>query len=224
MFMHTTLEKLSRVKNKVNEIISKKQLKTKPKIVVVTKTFPLNKILPLLENGHIHYGENKIQEAENKWIDTKNRYKNLQLHMIGKLQTNKAKKAVKLFNYIHSLDDDRLALKLSHHEKELNKKVKLFIQVNLADEPQKSGIMFNDLNNFYNYCTKDLSLNVIGLMCMPPVDTYSQEYFKKLKKAAEQLNLEDLSMGMSSDYEQAILSGSTYLRLGTIILGERNSS
>jgi len=224
MFMHATLEKLSRVKNKVNEIISKKQLKTKPKIVVVTKTFPLNKILPLLENGHIHYGENKIQEAENKWIDTKNRYKNLQLHMIGKLQTNKAKKAVKLFNYIHSLDDDRLALKLSHHEKELNKKVKLFIQVNLADEPQKSGIMFNDLNNFYNYCTKDLSLNVIGLMCMPPVDSNSQEYFKKLKKAAQQLNLEDLSMGMSSDYEQAILSGSTYLRLGTTILGERNSN
>ena len=222
--MHATLEKLSRVKNKVNEIISKKQLKTKPKIVVVTKTFPLNKILPLLENGHIHYGENKIQEAENKWIDTKNRYKNLQLHMIGKLQTNKAKKAVKLFNYIHSLDDDRLALKLSHHEKELNKKVKLFIQMNLAEEPQKSGIMFNDLNNFYNYCTKDLSLNVIGLMCMPPVDSNSQEYFKKLKKAAQQLNLEDLSMGMSSDYEQAILSGSTYLRLGTIILGERNSS
>ena len=222
--MHATLEKLSRVKNKVNEIISKKQLKTKPKIVVVTKTFPLNKIIPLLENGHIHYGENKIQEAENKWIDTKNRYKNLQLHMIGKLQTNKAKKAVKLFNYIHSLDDDRLALKLSHHEKELNKKVKLFIQVNLAEEPQKSGIMFNDLNNFYNYCTKDLSLNVIGLMCMPPVDSNSQEYFKKLKKAAEQLNLEDLSMGMSSDYEQAILSGSTYLRLGTTILGERNSN
>jgi len=218
------VEKLSRVKNKVNEIINKKQLNTNPKIVVVTKTFPLNKILPLLENGHIHYGENKIQEAENKWIDTKNRYKNLQLHMIGKLQTNKAKKAVKLFNYIHSLDDDRLALKLSHHEKELNKKVKLFIQVNLANEPQKSGIMFNDLNNFYNYCTKDLSLNVIGLMCMPPVDSNSQEYFKKLKKAAEQLNLEDLSMGMSSDYEQAILSGSTYLRLGTTILGERNSS
>ena len=222
--MHATLEKLNRVKNKVNEIISKKQLKTKPKIVVVTKAFPLNKIIPLLENGHIHYGENKIQEAENKWIDTKNRYKNLQLHMIGKLQTNKAKKAVKLFNYIHSLDDDRLALKLSHHEKELNKKVKLFIQVNLAEEPQKSGIMFNDLNNFYNYCTKDLSLNVIGLMCMPPVDSNSQEYFKKLKKAAEQLNLEDLSMGMSSDYEQAILSGSTYLRLGTTILGERNSN
>ena len=224
MFVHTTLEKLSRVKNKINEIIYKKQLKTNPEVVVVTKTFPLNMIMPLLENGHTHYGENKLQEAENKWTDTKNRYKNLKLHMVGKLQSNKAKKAVKLFDYIHSLDNDRLALKLSLHEKELNKKVKLFIQMNLAVESQKSGIMFNDLNNFYNYCTKDLSLNVIGLMCMPPVDTYSQEYFEKLKKAAGQINLEDLSMGMSSDYEQAILSGSTYLRLGTIILGERNSS
>ena len=221
--MHTTLEKLKRVKNKVNEIVNEKQLKTYPKIIVVTKTFPLNKIMPLLENGHIHYAENKIQEAENKWIDIKNRYKDLQLHMVGQLQTNKSKKAVKLFDYIHSLDNDRLALKLSHHEKELGKKVKLFIQVNLAEESQKSGIMFNDLNNFYNYCTKDLSLNVIGLMCMPPADSNSQEYFNKLKKAAVQLNLEDLSMGMSSDYEQAILSGSTYLRLGTAILGERNS-
>ena len=217
------MENLNRVRNNVNEIINKKHLKTNPKIIVVTKTFPLNKIMPLLENGHIHYAENKIQEAENKWIDIKNRYKDLQLHMVGQLQTNKAKKAVKLFDYIHSLDNDRLALKLSHHEKELGKKVKLFIQVNLAEESQKSGIMFNDLNNFYNYCTKDLSLNVIGLMCMPPADSNSQEYFNKLKKAAVQLNLEDLSMGMSSDYEQAILNGSTYLRLGTEILGERNS-
>ena len=222
MFMHTTLEKLSRVKNKINEIINKKQLKTNPNIIVVTKTFPLNNIMPLLDNGHSHYGENKIQEAENKWIDIKRRYKDLQLHMVGKLQINKVKKAVKLFDYIHSLDNDRLALKLSYYEKELNKKVKLFIQVNLAEESQKSGIMFNDLNNFYNYCTKDLSLNVIGLMCMPPDDSNSQEYFNKLKNAAGQLNLEDLSMGMSSDYEQAILSGSTYLRLGTIIMGERN--
>ena len=218
------MNNLERVKNKVNEIVSKKQLKTEPKIIVVTKTFSLNKIMPLLENGHVHYAENKIQEAENKWADIKNRYKDLQLHMVGKLQTNKAKKAVKLFDYIHSLDSDRLALKLSHHEKELNKKVKLFIQVNLADEPQKSGIMFNDLKNFFNYCTKDLLLNVIGLMCMPPVNSNSQEYFKKLEKAAKQLNVKDLSMGMSSDYEQAILSGSTYLRLGTAIMGERNSN
>ena len=222
--MHTTLEKLNRVKNKVNEIINKKQLKTDPKIIVVTKTFPLNKIIPLLQNGHIHYAENKIQEAENKWINTKNRYKDLQLHMIGKLQTNKAKKAIKLFDYIHSLDNDKLALKLSHHEKELNKKVKLFIQVKLSKEDQKSGVQLNELNNFYNYCTNELSLNVIGLMCLPPIDSNAHEYFKILKKNAEKLNLKDLSMGMSSDFEQAISNGSTYLRLGTIILGKRSFS
>ena len=220
--MHTILENLNRVRNNVNEIINEKKLKTNPKIVVVTKTFPLDKIMPLLESGHVHYAENKIQEAEGKWIGIKNQYKNLQLHMVGKLQTNKSKKAVKLFDYIHSLDNDRLASKLSYYEKELNKKVKLFIQVNLAEESQKSGIMFNELNNFYNYCTKDLSLNIIGLMCIPPADSNSQKYFEKLKKAAERLNLEDLSMGMSSDYKQAILSGSNYLRLGNIILGERN--
>ena len=218
------MEKLNRVKNKVNEIINKKQLKTDPKIIVVTKTFPLNKIIPLLQNGHIHYAENKIQEAENKWIDTKNRYKDLQLHMIGKLQTNKAKKAIKLFDYIHSLDNDKLALKLSHYEKELNKKVKLFIQVKLSEEDQKSGVQLNELNNFYNYCTNELSLNVIGLMCLPPIDSNAHEYFKILKKNAEKLNLKDLSMGMSSDFEQAISNGSTYLRLGTIILGKRSFS
>ena len=218
------MEKLNRVKNKVNEIINKKQLKTDPKIIVVTKTFPLKKIIPLLQNGHIHYAENKIQEAENKWINTKNRYKDLQLHMIGKLQTNKAKKAIKLFDYIHSLDNDKLALKLSHHEKELNKKVKLFIQVKLSEEDQKSGVKLNELNNFYNYCTSELSLNVIGLMCLPPIDSNAHEYFKILKKNAEKLNLKDLSMGMSSDFEQAISNGSTYLRLGTIILGKRNFS
>ena len=218
------MEKLNRVKNKVNEIINKKQLKTDPKIIVVTKTFPLNKIIPLLQNGHIHYAENKIQEAENKWINTKNRYKDLQLHMIGKLQTNKAKMAIKLFDYIHSLDNDKLALKLSHHEKELNKKVKLFIQVKLSEVDQKSGVQLNELNNFYNYCTNELSLNVIGLMCLPPIDSNAHEYFKILKKNAEKLNLKDLSMGMSSDFEQAISNGSTYLRLGTIILGKRNFS
>ena len=221
--MHSAIEQLNLIKIKVNNIINKTQLKTHPEIIVVSKTFPLIKIRPLLESGHIHYGENKIQEAEEKWSQVKLEYKNIKLHMIGKLQTNKVKSALKLFDYIHSLDNDGLALKLSHYEKELNKKIKFFIQINLAEEPQKSGIMFKDLNNFYNYCTKDLSLNVIGLMCMPPVDSNSQEHFKKLKKAAEQLNLEDLSMGMSSDYERAILSGSTYLRLGTIILGTRNA-
>ena len=219
--MHTSLQKLTLVKIKVNEIIKQKQLKTNPTIIVVTKTFSLNQITPLIESGHIHFGENKIQEAESKWIGVKKQFSNLQLHMVGKLQTNKVKKAVKIFDYIHSLENAKLALKIFQHEKELNKKIKLFIQVNLADENQKSGILLNDLNNFYYYCTKELSLNVIGLMCLPPVESSSQEYFKILKNVAEKLDLKDLSMGMSSDFEEAIIHGSTYLRLGTIILGER---
>ena len=217
------VQKLNLVKNKVKEILDKKQLKTIPEIIAVTKTFPLNKITPLLETGHIHFGENKIQEAERKWPEVKKIYKDLQLHMLGKLQSNKAKKAIKLFDYIHSLDNAKLALKLSQYEKELNRKMKLFIQVNIAEESHKSGILLNDLNSFYNYCTKELSLNIIGLMCLPPINSNSNEYFRILKKASENLNLEDLSMGMSADYEQAILNGSTYLRLGTAIFGERST-
>ena len=222
--MHSSLKNLVLVKNKVNEIIKQKQLKTDPKIVVVTKTFALNKITPLLESGHIHFGENKIQEAENKWLDVRNNYHNLKLHMIGKLQSNKAKKAVKIFDYIHSLDNAKLASKISQYEKELNKKTKLFIQVNLAEENQKSGILLNDLTNFYHYCKNELALNIIGLMCLPPFESNSQKYFQILKDAAEKFNLNDLSMGMSSDYEQAIINGSTYLRLGTVILGERTKT
>ena len=220
--MHRTLKQLNLIKNKVNDIVNKKQLKINPEIIVVTKTFPLSKIIPLLKNGHVHYGENKIQEAETKWSEAKNHYGNLQLHMIGKLQTNKIKKAVKLFDFIHSLDNDKLALKLFHYQNELSKKIKLFIQVNIDGEKQKTGIMLNELGHFYNYCTKELSLNVIGLMCLPPVNSNSKEYFKLLKKTADKLNLKELSMGMSSDFEQAILNGSTYLRLGTLILGKRN--
>ena len=221
--MHSTLEQLNLIKNKVSDIINKKQLKTKPKIVVVTKTFPLDKIVPLLENGHIHYGENKIQEAESKWTEARKQYSHFQLHMVGKLQSNKAKKAVKLFNFIHSLDSEKLALKLSQSEKELNKKIKLFIQVNLGEETQKSGIILKDLINFYNYCTKDLLLNVIGLMCLPPINSDSEKYFKIIKQSSEKLNLKELSMGMSADFEKAIINGSTYLRLGTAILGERSA-
>ena len=219
--MHSTLEQLNLIKNKVNDIINKKQLKTRTKIIVVTKTFSLNNIIPLLQNGHIHYGENKIQEAEKKWSETKKKYKNLQLHMIGKLQSNKARKALQLFNYIHSLDNERLALKLSEYEKELRKNIKYFIQVNLADEKHKSGISLTELNHFYNFCIKKLSLNIIGLMCLPPMDSDPQEYFKLLKKTATKLNLNELSMGMSADYEKALLYGASYLRLGTAILGER---
>ena len=219
--MHIAVTKLNSVKNKVKEIIYKKQLKTEPKIIAVTKTFSIDKIIPLLESGHFHFGENKIQEAETKWLGIKDKYQNLQLHMLGKLQTNKAKKAVKLFDYIHSLDNPKLASKICQFEKELNKKLKLFIQVNIGDENQKSGISIKDLDNFYYYCIKELQLNVIGLMCLPPLDNDPQKYFQLLKKNSELLNLKDLSMGMSADYEKAILAGSTFLRLGSIIFGER---
>ena len=220
--MHSTLKQLAFIQNKINEIINRKQLKTKPKIVVVSKTFPLKNIMPLLDYGHIHYGENKIQEAEDKWSEIKKNYKNLQLHMVGKLQTNKVKKAIKLFDYVHSLDSERLALKISQYQKELNKEIKLFIQVNLGGEKQKSGLPLNNLHTFYNYCVNELSLNIIGLMCFPPIDTDSVKYFKLLKKTSENFNLKELSMGMSSDFEDAVINGSTFLRLGTLILGKRN--
>jgi len=216
------LQNLNLIKNKINEIINKKQLKTKPDIIVVSKKFSLDKIKSLLEDGHTHYGENQIQEAENKWSNVKSQYSRLQLHMIGKLQTNKAKKAVKLFDYIHSLDNEKLALKISQFEKELNKKIKLFIQINLGDENQKSGILLKDIKTFLEYCTKDLSLDVIGLMCLPPINENASNYFVMLKEAAIKLNLKELSMGMSSDYESAVQCGATFLRLGTAILGERN--
>ena len=221
MFMHTSLKKLNLIQDKVYEITNKKQLKTNAKIVVVSKTFSIDKITPLLDFGHLHFGENKVQEAEIKWSAIKKKYQNIQLHMVGKLQTNKAKKAVHIFDYIHSLDSIKLATKISQFEKELNKKTKIFIQVNVAEEKQKSGILINELDNFYQYCIKELSLNIIGLMCLPPFDSDSQKYFKILKESAEKLKLNDLSMGMSSDFEQAIVCGSTYLRLGTSILGKR---
>jgi len=220
--MHQSLQKLNSIENKISEILVKKQLKINPKIIAITKTFPISVISPLLESGHIHYGENKIQEAENKWEGIKEKYQNVALHMVGKLQSNKAKKAIQLFDYIHSLDNLKLAKLLSRFENELNKKVKIFIQVNIAEENQKTGISLNELENFYNFCKKDLNLNIIGLMCIPPVDSYSIEYFKTLKQYSLKLNLNDLSMGMSNDYEQAILCGSTYLRLGTVIFGQRS--
>ena len=220
--MHSVEKKLNFLKTQVNEIINTKQLKTKPNIIAVTKTFSLDKFIPLLKCGHIHFGENKIQEAEIKWIKLKKDFDSIKLHMLGKLQSNKAKKAVQLFDYIHSLDNIKLATKISQYEKELNKKVKLFIQVDLANESQKSGIELNHLDNFYKFCTKNLSLDIIGLMCLPPINSDPSKYFETLKKKSIELNLQDLSMGMSADYDKAILFGSTYLRLGTAIFGERN--
>tara|TARA_B100000029_G_scaffold192374_1_gene190408 strand:+ start:1437 stop:2102 length:666 start_codon:yes stop_codon:yes gene_type:complete len=221
--MHINVKRLESVIKQVKEIANKKQLKTIPKIIAVSKTFSSDQITPLLDFGHIHFGENKVQEAESKWKDIKKKYNNVQLHMLGKLQTNKSKIAVNIFDYIHSLDNAKLALKISQFEKELNKKVKLFIQVNIGEEKQKSGILIKDLENFYDYCTNQLSLNIIGLMCIPPLNVDPKNYFSLVKKNSEMLHLKDLSMGMSSDFEEAILYGSTYLRLGSVIFGERSS-
>ncbi len=221
--MHNSEQKLNSIKNEVNEIVKEKQLKTTPQIIVVTKKFSLDKIIPLLKMGHLHFGENQIQEAEEKWDGIKNQYKNVKLHMLGKLQSNKVKKAVQIFDYIHSLDNLKLAKKISICEKKLNKKTKLFVQVNVGHENQKSGILPEQLLEFYNSCNKNFSLNIIGLMCLPPINSDPTKYFQILKKNSTKLNLPDLSMGMSSDYSEAIINGSTYLRLGTAILGKRNN-
>jgi len=223
MFMHESVQKLNFIKNKIKEIIERKQLKTNPQIIAITKTFQKDKILPLLESGHLHYGENKIQEAEDKWNELKKNYSNLSLHMVGKLQSNKAKKAVKLFEFIHSLDNAKLATKLSQYEKELNKKTKIFIQVNIAEENQKSGILLNDLKKFYDFCVNEQSLNIIGLMTLPPIDKDSFNYFRILKEKSIELNLYHLSIGMSSDYEMAVENNSTFIRLGEAIFGSRKN-
>ena len=219
--MHNSLNNLSLINNKISKVVTHNQLKFNPKVIAVTKTFPLDNIIPLLEKGHVHFGENKIQEAENKWSEIKKKYPNSLLHMLGNIQSNKAKKAIKLFDFIHSLDSEKLAIKINQYEKEYNKKVKIFIQVNIGEEDQKSGIPLENLNNFYNYCSNDLSINIIGLMCLPPINIDPTRYFKILKEKSKNLNLSELSMGMSNDYEKAILCGSTYIRLGTAIFGER---
>lgn len=221
--MHYQVKRLTAINEEVKNIFLENKIKTKhPKIIAVCKTFSIESISPLIEFGHKHFGENKVQEAENKWFSILKKNNDIKLHMLGKLQTNKAKKAVNLFHYIHSLDNAKLAEKISKFELELNKKVNLFIQVNLADELQKSGVRVKELNNFYDYCLKELSLNIIGLMCIPPQDIKDKNYFKLLQELSKKLQLEDLSMGMSADYMSAIRHGATYIRLGTSIFGSRS--
>ena len=222
--MHASIQKLNLINNKIKEIILKKQLKTYPQIVAVSKTFSLDKITPLLDAGHSHFGENKIQEAENKWFELKSKNKNLQLHMIGKLQSNKVKKAVKIFDYIHTVDSVKIAEKIDKYEKELNKKIKTFVQVNVGEEFQKSGISPKNVNQFVNHCKNSLCLNIIGLMCLPPINDNPEKYFLHLNKLRNQTDLCHLSMGMSNDYQTAIKCGSTFLRIGSKILGERNTN
>ena len=192
-----------------------------PNIIAVSKTFKLEKILPLIDHGHIDYGENKVQEAIEKWTSIKEKKPNIKLHLIGRLQTNKVKFAIKIFDYIHSLDSIKLAKKIADEEKKQNRKTQLFIQVNIGNEDQKSGVDLKNLTELYSYC-KELDLNVIGLMCIPPFEEDSEKYFKEMKILNKKLNLTNLSMGMSSDYLKAIENSATHVRIGSNIFGSRN--
>ncbi len=192
-----------------------------PKIIAVSKTFSLDKIKPIIEFGHKDFGENKVQEAIQKWTNIKSSIPDLKLHMIGKLQTNKVKYVVPLFDYIHSLDNLKLAKKISLEQKKENKDLKIFIQINIGNEKQKNGIDIKSLKEFYEICSKELSLNIIGLMCIPPSDKEVLTYFKKMQELKKNLGLKELSMGMSSDYLEAVNFGSTFIRIGSKIFGDR---
>ena len=207
----------------IESLLKKKTNKDKfPKIIAVSKTFPSTEIIPLIEHGHTDYGENKIQEAIDKWLPLKEKFQNLKLHMIGKLQTNKVKFLFPLFDYLHSLDNIKLAKKISEYEIKNKKKIKIFIQVNIGDESQKAGISVNNLNEFYSICVKELKLDIIGLMCLPPINENTKKYFKQMEKLNKQLGLKELSLGMSGDYLDAVNYGSTYVRIGSKIFGNRS--
>ncbi len=199
------------------EIEDKKNVK----LVAVTKTFPISHILPVINEGHTHFGENKVQEAMEKWTSIKQDFPKINLHLIGKLQTNKVKFVLPLFDYIHSLDNFKLANKIAEEQIKKKFKPKIFIQVNIGEEAQKGGIEINDLENFYKRCIEDFKLNIIGLMCIPPFDKDSKTYFVKMRELSENLNLKDISMGMSYDYMEAIKQGSTFIRVGSKIFGAR---
>ena len=216
--MSTIVDRFDKIKSKILSLKTNKPVN----IIAVSKTFTLDHIKPLIEHGHLHFGENKVQEATSKWSEQKKINQSLKLHMIGKLQSNKAKDAVKLFDYIHSVDNQKLADNLSKNEINLNRKLKYFIQVNIAHEIQKSGIPVNELDAFYNYCVNEINLKIIGLMLIPPNNENPEKYFKSLNELNKSLALENMSMGMSSDYMEAIKNGSTFVRLGSSIFGSRS--
>ena len=219
--MHKTVQNLINIENKIKSNLSNLNKINLPNIIAVTKTFKIDKIFPLIEHGHLNYGENKVQEAVDKWTILKKERPNIQLHMIGKLQTNKVKFAVKLFDFIHSVDSAKLAKKIASEQIKINKRVKIFVQVNIGDENQKSGINKNELNDLVSY-SKELDLNIIGLMCIPPVDVNPTNLFKEMSELNNSYNFQDLSMGMSSDYIDASRNNATYLRIGSSIFGARS--
>ena len=218
--MHNTVKNLLDVENSINIHLNKLNINNNPKIVAVSKTFKIDKILPLIDHGHEDYGENKVQEAFEKWTEIKKINSNIKLHMIGKLQTNKVKFAVQIFDYIHSVDSKKLAKKIADEQNKINKKIKIFLQVNIGDENQKSGINKTDINQLVSYC-KEIGLDLIGLMCIPPANIDPEGYFDEMNKLNKTLDLNELSMGMSSDFLIATKYFSTYVRIGSSIFGKR---
>jgi len=215
--MHNTVKNLIHIEELIKSKANHDKL---AKIIAVSKTFPIENILPLIEHGHLDYGENKVQEALEKWTDIKNKNNNIQLHLIGKLQTNKVKFALKIFDYIHSLDSEKLANKIADEQQKHKKKPKIFIQVNVGNEDQKSGIDKRNLNDFYKFC-KNLNLDIIGTMCIPPNNSNTEKYFSEMNDLNKELNFKELSMGMSGDYLEAIKYNATYIRIGSKIFGSR---
>ena len=219
--MHNSVQKYKDIISLIQRKIEAQKIHLTPKVIAVSKTFKLEKILPLIEYGHLDYGENKVQEAIEKWSEIKLKRQNIKLHLIGRLQTNKVKYAIKIFDFIHSVDSKKLAKKIADEQDKQNKKPKLFIQVNIGDEEQKSGVNIDQIEDLILF-SQQLNLNVIGLMCIPPANEEPDKYFKEIKLLNKKFNLSEISMGMSSDYLKAVENSSTYLRIGSSIFGQRS--
>ena len=219
--MHQTVQNLLNIKTQIKTKINELKYNYSPKIIAISKTFSMSHIMPLIENDHINFGENKVQEAIEKWSEIKKNKKNIKLHMVGKLQTNKVKSALEIFDYIHSLDNIKLATKISDEQKKFMNKPKIFIQINIGNEAQKSGVNKSNILDFYNTC-KNLNLDIIGTMCLPPINQDPNFFFSEMKNINKDLNLKEISMGMSEDYMEAIKHSSTYLRIGSKIFGQRS--
>ena len=219
--MHSTVQNLLDIETNIKTYLNKINIHKKPKIVAVSKTFKIDKIMPLIQYGHIDYGENKVQEAVEKWTEIKKKNSKIKLHMIGKLQTNKVKYVVPLFDYIHSVDSEKLAKKIADEQNKINKKIKIFLQVNIGNENQKSGIDKNNLMSLVSY-SKEIGLDLVGLMCIPPLNIDPEDYFEEIDKINKALGFAELSMGMSSDFLKAAKHSSTYIRVGSKIFGQRS--
>ena len=220
--MNDTVKNLIDIENNIKIHLNKLNIQKKPKIIAVSKTFNIDRILPLIDHGHIDFGENKVQEALEKWTEQKVKNSKIKLHMIGKLQTNKVKFAVQIFDYIHSVDSEKLAKKIADEQTKINKNIKIFLQVNIGEENQKSGIAKNDVTKLVNFC-KEIGLDIIGLMCIPPINTDPESYFLEMQSLNNSLGFNELSMGMSSDFLLAVKHMSTYVRIGSSIFGLRSS-